>query len=59
MTSEGGANQFADAFHVAEELKEKDPETFKLLSTTRFQFADSGKDVFGEFHTKCSRLMIE
>ena len=58
-SSEGGANQFVDGFYVAQQLKEKDPEIFKLLSTTRFQFVDIGKDVFGEFSKKFGRLMIE
>ena len=44
---------------MAEELKEKDLEAFKLLSSVRFQFVDLGKDVFGEFHKKFGRLMIE
>jgi len=59
VKSEGGGNQFVDGFHVAEELKEKDLEAFKLLSSVRFQFVDLGKDVFGEFHKKFGRLMIE
>ena len=58
-SSEGGANQFVDGFYVAQQLKENDPETFNLLSTTRFQFVDFGKDMFGEFDKKFSRLMIE
>ena len=48
-----------DGFHVAEELKEKNPEAFDLLSTTRFQFVDFGKDMFGEFDKKFARLIIE
>ncbi|KAL9983475.1 hypothetical protein ACROYT_G005655, partial [Oculina patagonica] len=59
VSSEGGANQFADGFYVAQQLKESDPKTFDLLSTTRFQYVDIGKDVFGEFSKKCNRLMIE
>ena len=59
MSSEGGANQFVDGFHVAQQLKENDPKTFNLLSTTRFQFVDFGKDMFGEFNKKFPRLIIE
>ena len=59
VSSEGGANQFADGFYVSQQLKENDPKTFDLLSTTRFQFADFGKDMFGEYGQKCNRLMIE
>ena len=59
VSSEGGANQFVDGFYVAQQLKENDPETFNVLTTTPFQFVDSGKDMFGEFIKKFSRLMIE
>ena len=58
-SSEGGANQYVDGFYIAQQLKENDPETFNLLSTTRFQFVDFGKDMFGEFSKKFPRLMIE
>ena len=59
VSNEGGANQFVDGFYVAQQLKENDPDTFHVLTTTRFQFIDSGKDMFGEFIKKFSRLMIE
>ncbi|CAH3127713.1 unnamed protein product, partial [Porites lobata] len=59
VLSEGGGNQFVDGFYVAEELKEKDPEAFKLLSTTRIPFTAKGIDIFGEFHTKFARHIIE
>ena len=59
MLSDGGGNQFVDGFYVAEELKEKDPEAFKLLSTTRIPFTAKGIDIFGEFHTKFARHIIE
>ncbi|KAL9988263.1 hypothetical protein ACROYT_G002690 [Oculina patagonica] len=55
----GGANQFVDGFHVARELQNKHPEMFDLLTKARFQFVDVGKDVFGEFHQKCSHNTIE
>lgn len=59
VSSEGGVNQFADGFHAAKQLKENDPESFKLLSTTPIQISDRGKDVFGEFHMKSSHTTIE
>lgn len=40
-------------------LKEEDPETFELMATTRFQFVDIGTDVFGDFHQKYTRRVIE
>lgn len=58
-TGEGGANQFVDGFHITEVLKEEDPETFELMATTRFQFVDIGTDVFGDFHQKYTRRVIE
>ncbi|KAL9983474.1 hypothetical protein ACROYT_G005654 [Oculina patagonica] len=59
VSSEGGANQFVDGFFVSQQLKESDPKSFELLSTTRIQFVDFGKDMFGEFSKKFPRLMIE
>ena len=59
MLSEGGGNQFVDGFYVAEELREKYPEAFKLLSTTRIPFTAKGMDIFGEFHNKFGRHIIE
>ena len=59
VSSEGGANQFVDGFYVSQQLKKHYPKTFDLLSTTRFQFVDFGKDMFGEFDKKFPRLMIE
>ena len=59
VSSEGGANQYVDGFYIAQQLKENDPETFNLLSTTRFQFVDFGKDMFGDFSQKFPRLTIE
>lgn len=59
MSSEGGVNQFSDGFHAAKTLKEIDPESFKLLSTTPIQFRDLGKDVFGDFHMKSSHATIK
>jgi len=59
VSSEGGGNQFVDGFYVAEELREKDPEAFKLLSTTRIPFNTKEIDIFGEFHNKFARHIIE
>ena len=59
VSSEGGANQFVDGFYVAHQLKENDPKSFDLLSTSRFQFVDFGKDMFGEFSKKFARRIIE
>jgi len=55
----GGANQFVDGYHVSQELRDKDLKKFELLSKTRFQFADIGNDIFGDYNTKFSRTSIE
>jgi len=38
----GGANQFADAFAVAERMRKEFPEEFRLLSTVKVHFWDAG-----------------
>lgn len=40
--TEGGDNEFSDAFHVAEQLRRDKPEVFKVLSTTPVDFYDVG-----------------
>jgi len=39
----GGANQFADAFAVAERMRKEFPEEFDLLSTVKVHFWDAGQ----------------
>ncbi|XP_022099250.1 gamma-butyrobetaine dioxygenase-like isoform X2 [Acanthaster planci] len=46
----GGENLFSDGFKVAMDLKEDDPEAFRLLSTIPFEFSDVGTDYYGSFH---------
>ena len=58
-TGTGGANQFVDGFFVSQELRNKDRKKFDILTKTRIQFVDIGKDMFGDFHYKFSRHMIE
>ena len=58
-TSTGGANQFVDGFFVSQELRNKDRKKFDILTKTRIQFVDIGKDMFGDFHCKFARHMIE
>ena len=45
----GGANQFADASHAADQLKAIRPDLYDLLSTTLVDFNDIGTDFFS-FH---------
>ncbi|XP_030387176.1 gamma-butyrobetaine dioxygenase [Scaptodrosophila lebanonensis] len=48
--SQGGWNLLADAFYVADLLREKHPEEFEVLSRTRVDWADIGMDNGVSFH---------
>ncbi|XP_058453202.1 gamma-butyrobetaine dioxygenase-like [Malaya genurostris] len=49
--SEGGRNLLCDAFYVAERMREKHPEEFRILSETLVNWADVGEDEGREFHS--------
>lgn len=57
-TSEGGENQFADGFHVAEQLRKQHPDHFRLLSTFRVDFCDIGSD-YVPFYVRARNYTIE
>ena len=42
---EGAESQFVDGFHVAHQLKEKYPDSFKVLTETPVDFVDNGEDM--------------
>ena len=58
-TGTGRENQFVDGFFVSQELRNKDRKKFDILTKARIQFVDIGKDMFGDFHYKFARRMIE
>ena len=43
---------------VVEDLKEKSPEDYDLLTTTNFRFNDEGTDLYGEFDVQYERPII-
>jgi len=47
---DGGENQFADGFKVAQDLKEANKEAFDILSATKVCYSDVGVDMYGGFH---------
>lgn len=49
--SEGGANQLTDVLHVSLQLKETEPDNYKLLSTIPVEWNDIGEDGGDIFHT--------
>ena len=55
----GGASQFVDGFYVSQELRNRDPKKFDLLTKARIQFVDVGKDMFGDFDYTFARNTIE
>lgn len=48
--TEGGDNEFSDAFHVAEQLRRDQPEVFKVLTTTPVDFYDVGEEQSAKFY---------
>ena len=46
----GGENQFVDGFHVAEQLKRTDPESFKLMTDVCVDFYDLGEEDGRKFY---------
>lgn len=59
IPSIGGANQFADGFHVSKLLRDLDPKKFDLLSSSQLNFYDVGEDTFGDFDMKVAHTTIE
>ncbi|XP_022089280.1 gamma-butyrobetaine dioxygenase-like isoform X2 [Acanthaster planci] len=56
---EGGENLISDGFKVAMDLKEIDPEAFRLLTTYSFEYSDKGIDCFGRYYTHTRRPVIK
>ncbi|XP_022228597.2 gamma-butyrobetaine dioxygenase [Drosophila obscura] len=48
--SPGGVNLLADAYHVADLMRERYPEQFRVLTQTPVDWADIGRDGELEFH---------
>lgn len=49
--SEGGYNQLADGFYVAQQMKQKYPVYFKTLSETLVNWSDIGQENANKFHS--------
>ncbi|XP_066265539.1 gamma-butyrobetaine dioxygenase-like [Branchiostoma lanceolatum] len=54
---EGGDNHLVDGFNVAYQLKEENPEAFRLLTTLKVNFQDEGID-FHRFYLRERRPII-
>lgn len=50
-TSKGGHNQITDGFYVAEQMKQKFPAYFKMLSETLVNWSDIGQENGNKFHS--------
>ncbi|XP_075168333.1 gamma-butyrobetaine dioxygenase-like [Haematobia irritans] len=48
--SEGGSNMLTDAYNVANQLREQNPEYFQILSDTLVDWCDIGQDEGESFH---------
>lgn len=61
QAGDGGENIFVDGFKIAAVLREKHPDYYDLLTTTRFMFQDKGQERdTGQFYNNtCMRYPIE
>ena len=48
--TEGGDNQFADTFNVAEQMKEEYPGYYKILCETPVDFYEVGDEHYGRYY---------
>ena len=46
QSGEGGANEFCDGFRVANQLRDDDPDAFRILSETLVDYVDVGTDAY-------------
>eukprot|EP00795_Rhopilema_esculentum_P010426 gene10426-19128_t len=54
----GGENHFVDGVHIAELLREQEPDAFQLLSSVKFSFQDVGVDAYGDYNKYYERPII-
>ena len=45
-----GENEFSDGFYVERLMKENHPNEWRILHTTKVEWNDIGKDMFGHFY---------
>lgn len=58
QSSSGGENIVADAFRSAEIIRSQDPDCFKLLTETEFEYFDLGEDYIGKHHAQSRHPVI-
>ncbi|XP_071840924.1 gamma-butyrobetaine dioxygenase-like isoform X2 [Apostichopus japonicus] len=58
QSSSGGENIVADAFRSAEIIRSEDPDCFKLLTETEFEYFDLGEDYIGKHHAQSRHPVI-
>ena len=58
VPTKGGESEFADGFHVAEQMRQRYPEEFKLLTEMPVRFFDIGADYY-EYHKLHTAPTIE
>lgn len=55
----GGDHLLVDSFHAANQMREKHPELFRVLTNTVVTFTDVGFDFVGHFHATARRTIIQ
>jgi len=54
----GGLSEWSDAFYSAQQLREQDPEAFRLLVQTPVDYIDVGDDAFGKYSNIAAQYTI-
>nr|XP_056707455.1 gamma-butyrobetaine dioxygenase [Euleptes europaea] len=58
QTPTGGESEVVDGFHVANKLKERNPQAFQILTSTLVDFTDTGAD-YCDFSMQCKQRILD
>ncbi|XP_048829717.1 gamma-butyrobetaine dioxygenase isoform X2 [Brienomyrus brachyistius] len=58
QAQQGGDNEVVDGFHVAYQLRQQNPEAFRILSSLRVDFTDTGSD-YCDFAVQSKHRIID
>ncbi|MGH0142551.1 UNVERIFIED_CONTAM: hypothetical protein FKN15_001916 [Acipenser sinensis] len=58
QAAEGGESEIVDGFHTANQLRKENPEAFRLLTSLRVDFTDTGAD-YCDFQVQSKNAIID
>lgn len=58
QAAEGGESEIVDGFHTANQLRKENPEAFRLLTSLRVDFTDTGAD-YCDFQVQSKNTIID